>query len=58
MVNLYRVSHGKKASAWEEVVTKLKNDGHFKDSSMDTIGNKMTALLAYFKVSSNLHHII
>lgn len=58
MVNLYGASHGKKASAWEEVATKLKGDGHFKNSSTETIRNKMAALLAYFEVSSNLHHII
>ena len=58
MVNLYGASHGKKASAWEEVATKLKNAGNFKDSLTDTIRNKMTALLAYFEGSSNLHHMI
>ena len=58
MVNLYGASHGKNASAWEEVVTRLTNDGRFKDSSTNTIRNEMTASLAYFKVSSNLHHII
>ena len=50
-INPYSAKHGDKKSQWEEVAKKLKDKGMFLASSVDTIRNKMTALLAYFEVS-------
>ena len=50
-INPYGAKHGDKKSQWEEVAKKLKDKGMFSASSVDTIRNKMTALLAYFEVS-------
>ena len=50
-INPYGAKHGDKKSQWEEVAKKLKDKGMFLASSVDTIRNKMTALLAYFEVS-------
>lgn len=56
-INPYGAPHGKKAEAWEQVATEVKEYGYFKNSSMDTIRNKMSAMLAYFEVSSYVYRI-
>lgn len=51
-VNPYGAKHGNKTTAWADVAKQLKGGGYFMHSSVDVIKNKMTALIAYQKVSS------
>lgn len=51
--NPYGAKHGEKKTAWDNVLGKLQEQGLFKKSSADTVKNKMSAMLAYFEVSSS-----
>jgi hypothetical protein len=51
-INPYGAKHGNKTTAWADVAKQLKGDGYFMHSSVDVMKNKMTALIAYQKVSS------
>ena len=50
-LNPYAAKHGDKTKAWEEVAAKLKEQGFFLKSSVETVKHKMTALIAYQDVS-------
>jgi hypothetical protein len=60
--NPYAAKHGEKKAAWDKVLEMLRKQGMFETSSADTVKNKMSAMLAYFKVSiddlvENLIHL-
>jgi hypothetical protein len=50
-LNPYGAKHGDKTKAWEEVAAKLKEQGLFLKSSVETVKHKMAALIAYQEVS-------
>ena len=50
-LNPYGAKHGYKTKAWEEVAAKLKEQGLFLKSSVETVKHKMAALIAYQEVS-------
>jgi hypothetical protein len=50
-LNPYGAKHGDKTKAWEEVAAKLKEQGFFLKSSVETVKHKMAALIAYQEVN-------
>ena len=56
-INPYGAPHGKKMEAWEQVATEIKGYGYFKNSSVETIRNKMSAMMTYFEVGTYMYHI-
>jgi hypothetical protein len=52
-INPYAAKHGEKRLAWDKVLKMLRKQGMFEMSSADTVKNKMSAMLAYFKVSTD-----
>ena len=51
--NPYAAKHREKKLTWDEVLKMLRKQGMFEMSSADTVKNKMSAMLAYFKVSTD-----
>lgn len=48
--NPYAAKHEEKKAAWDKVLEMLRKQGMFETSLADTVKNKMSAMLAYFKV--------
>lgn len=57
-VNPFAAKHGEKGKAWKEVAKRLKANGHFSSSSVETIKNKVLSLIAYQEVSINSLNVL
>lgn len=52
-INLYGARHGDKKEAWQRVLKAFQAAGFCPTISLETMKNKVNAMLAYHDVSSN-----